>query len=60
MRYSGIGHTGLGGSAVFADLHTKTSVAVTINALSLGKEAVNEVIRVVCQELKIGNPVDFD
>jgi aarF domain-containing kinase len=60
VRYSGLGHTGLGGSVAFADLHTKTSVAVTVNALSLGKEAVNDVIKVVCQELGIGTPVEFD
>jgi hypothetical protein len=44
----------------FADLHTKTSVAITVNALSLTKQAVNEVIQIVCRELKMGTPVEFD
>lgn len=59
-RYSAVGHSGLGGSVAFADLHTKTAVAITVNALTLDKYAVNELVRTVCDELGMGRPVDFD
>lgn len=51
---------GLGGTIAFADLQTKTSIAVTVNALSLTKEAVNQVVKLLCAELRMGEPVDFD
>lgn len=51
---------GLGGTIAFADLQSKTSIAVTVNALTLTKEAVNEVVKLLCAELRLGEPVDFD
>lgn len=60
VRYTAVGHSGLGGSVAFADLHTRTSVCVTVNALTLDKFAVNHVVRAVCEELGMGVPVDFD
>lgn len=55
-RFSGFGHTGVGGSACIVDAVTGTSFAMVTNRIKVGRKATSAVYNLVCQELGMGEP----
>jgi CubicO group peptidase (beta-lactamase class C family) len=54
------GHSGMGGSLVVCDPVSRTSIAITVNRLTLDREFTRTVANHVCQELGLGVIFDLD
>ncbi|GJP49801.1 hypothetical protein CLOM_g8969 [Closterium sp. NIES-68] len=54
------GHAGLGGSTAFCDPEHNFALAVTVNHLSARHEATSAIVRLVCSELGVPVPMQYD
>ncbi|KAJ0593968.1 putative ABC-type Cd(2+) transporter [Helianthus annuus] len=54
----GFGHSGLGGSTAYCDIHNRFAITVTLNKLSFGA-LTGEIIRFVCSELDVPVPEEY-
>ncbi|CAI5956856.1 unnamed protein product [Closterium sp. NIES-64] len=57
---SAFGHAGLGGSTAFCDPQHNFALAVTVNHLSARHEATSAIVRLVCSELGVPVPMQYD
>lgn len=54
VRRSAFGHAGVGGSIALCDPAKDFAVAITVNKLTVEREASRRLLNLICKELNLG------